>query len=48
MRRFKNVDDLEYTNVITNPILLVLCYTFSNPGDIPNFLLGISTRLQFY
>jgi hypothetical protein len=29
---------LEYTDVIANSLLLVLCYTLSNPCDVPDFL----------
>jgi len=29
---------LEYTNVIANPLLLVLSYTLGNPGDVSDFL----------
>ena len=29
---------LEYTDVVVNPLLLVLRYTLGNPSDVPNFL----------
>lgn len=29
---------LEYTNVIANPLLLVLSYTLGNPSDVSDFL----------
>jgi len=30
--------DLEYTDVVANSLLLVLCYALGNPGDVPDFL----------
>jgi hypothetical protein len=37
---------LEYTNVITNTLLLVLSYALSNPGDITDFLYKVSFALS--
>jgi hypothetical protein len=31
-------DNLEYTDIIVNPLLLVLCYAFCNPSDVSDFL----------
>ena len=30
--------DLKYTDVVVNPLLLVLRYALGNPSDVPNFL----------
>jgi hypothetical protein len=33
---------LEYTNIVVNPIFLILCYTLRNPGYVSDFLSHVS------
>jgi hypothetical protein len=33
---------LEYTDVVSDPLFLVLRYTLSDPSDVPNFLADVN------
>ncbi len=36
-----NNQRLEYTDIVSNTLFLVLCNAFSYPGDVANFLMNI-------
>ena len=40
--------NLEYTDIVTNSLLLVLCYTFRNPRYVSDLLNEESAQTEIY
>lgn len=42
LKQTEHVWNLEYTDIIADPFLLVLSYTLSDPSNVPDFLIHVS------